>query len=152
MVIIQNKQPLPIDEVWLHEAATSVIHFLGYQGFELAIKLVTNEDIQKYNKKFRSKDNPTDVLSFPFFADVKPGEMLKPTCADEYVLGDILIAPLYIKETLEQWHDTFEHRMLVLLVHSMCHLLGYDHINDADFALMDAEEKKIMAHLESALT
>ena len=125
-----------------------IITFLGYAQFDLSIKIVTNEDMQFYNKQFRSTNKPTDVLSFPFFTDIKPGEKLNPLCIDEYTLGDIIIAPLYIQEHLNLWNDTFEHRLLVLLVHSICHLLGYDHVEDADFTLMDAEEKRIMAYLE----
>jgi probable rRNA maturation factor len=151
MVIIQNKQAISIDIAWLQKAATIIVTFLGYKDFDLAIQLVTNHDMQAYNKQFRSVDKPTDVLSFPFFTDIQPGERLKPSCADEYVLGDIIMAPLYIQDTLEQWNDTFEHCLLVLLVHSICHLLGYDHIDDADFALMDAEEKRIVTYLEKAM-
>lgn len=148
MVNIQNNQPIPINESWLRNMACAALRFLDYQEFELSIVLVTNQEMQQYNKQFRGFDKPTDVLSFPFFADAQPGKKLKPTCKDEYVLGDIIIAPLYIQEHLEEWHDTFEHRIMVLLVHSICHLLGYDHINDEDFALMDKEEKRILAHLE----
>lgn len=148
MVNIQNNQPIPINESWLHNTACAVLHFLNYQDFDLSIVLVTNQEMQKYNKQFRGFDKPTDVLSFPFFADAQPGKKLKPACKDEYVLGDIIIAPLYIQEHLEEWQDTFEHRVRVLLVHSICHLLGYDHTEDQDFALMEKEEKRILAHLD----
>jgi rRNA maturation RNase YbeY len=151
MVIIQNKQPLPIDTVWLQKAATAIVTFLGYQDFDVAIQLVTNQDMQGYNQQFRSVDKPTDVLSFPFFTEIQSGERLKPTCADEYTLGDIIMAPLYIQDTLEKWNDTFEHRLLILLVHGICHLLGYDHIKDTDFALMDTEEKRILTHLQKVM-
>jgi rRNA maturation RNase YbeY len=151
MVIIHNKQPLPINTIWLHNTSTAALNFLGYQNFDLSILLVTNQDMQVYNKQFRSIDKPTDVLSFPFFENIKPGERLKPPCADEYILGDIIMAPVYIQDTVEQLNDTFEHRLLVLLVHSICHLLGYDHIDDADFVLMDAEEKRILAHLTKVM-
>ena len=151
MVIIQNKQSIPVNEVQLKKSALAIVAFLGYQKFDLSIQLVTNQDMQKYNKQFRSVDKPTDVLSFPFFDHIKAGQRLVPTCADEYVLGDIIMSPLYIQEHLHLWDDTFEHRLLILLVHSICHLLGYDHIEDADFALMDAEEKRILAHLERVM-
>ncbi|RTL07495.1 rRNA maturation RNase YbeY [Candidatus Dependentiae bacterium] len=151
MVNIQNNQSIVINQDWLHKIATQTVRFLDYQQFDLSIVLVNNEEMQTYNKQFRGIDKPTDVLSFPFFADAQPGKKLKPTCKDEYVLGDIIIAPLYIQEHLEERQDTFEHRIMVLLVHSICHLLGYDHIEDNDFALMDKEEKRILAHLESVM-
>lgn len=149
MVNIQNSQKMVVNERWLHETTMNVLRFLEYDHFDLSILLVDDQEMQKYNKQFRRIDKPTDVLSFPFFTDAQPGKKLTPLTQEERILGDIIMAPLYIKENLYIWQDTFEHRLLVLLVHSICHLLGYDHINDADFVVMDAEEKRILQHIES---
>jgi rRNA maturation RNase YbeY len=152
MVTIQNRQLLPVNIMMLEKAAKLALCLLEYERFDLSIVLVTNEDMQQYNKNFREIDKPTDVLSFPFFPDLPVGTRIVPSCADERNLGDLIIAPLYIQQTLEQWQDTFDHRLLVLLVHGICHLLGYDHIQDEDFVLMQAEEKRLLAFIESNMS
>lgn len=151
MITIQNRQSVPVDVERLRRAAQLILTFLTYKDFDLAIVLVTDDAMQKFNKTYRDKDKPTDVLSFPFFPELKAGERIVPTCRDEKNLGDLIMAPQYIQDTLGQWDDTFEHRMLVLLVHGVCHLLGYDHLEDEEYERMKQEEERILNHVESKL-
>lgn len=139
MVLIQNEQTFPIDIAKLKTDARIILDALDYPDFDLGILLTTHEGIQEYNKKYREKDAPTDILSFPYH-HIDAGERIEPTCDEDRNLGDIIICPAYIQEDLERWGKTFQERVDILLVHGICHLLGYDHIKDEDYEVMKLQE------------
>lgn len=148
MVFVKRlKTDIPYNIASLKKDAKVVLHTLGYDDFELGILLTNNENIQQYNKEYRDKDKPTDVLSFPFYEGLIPGEKIEPCCEDEKVLGDLIISLEYVKEDAVNWGETFEQRMQTLLVHGICHLLGYDHEKDEDYAVMHAEELQLLKAL-----
>ena len=104
--------------------------------------------IRKYNHEYRDKDKATDVLSFPYHSELKAGERIKIKTDEDKNLGDIIIAPSYVLKDLPRWNQTFEQRMQVLLVHGICHLLGYDHIDDADYKVMHKKEVALLRKLK----
>ncbi|QQR53633.1 rRNA maturation RNase YbeY [bacterium] len=146
--MVQNLQSVSVDVAKLKKIAQAILLFLEYKSFDLAIQLVDDQTMQDYNRRFRNTDKPTDVLSFPFYPDLKAGERIVARTKDDKNLGDLVIAPRYVQNNLEQWQQTFEYRLAVLLVHGICHLLGYDHIEDADYEIMNAQEQKILTHLK----
>lgn len=149
MINFENKQTkIHIHETAIKKDAKHILGILNYADYDLGIWLVDNEEMQRYNREFRDKDKPTDVLSFPFHTELKAGDRIKVESEDDKNLGDILLAPEYIKEDLPNWGHSFEHRMRVLLVHAICHLLGYDHETDEDYAVMQALEDELLAKLE----
>ena len=91
---------------------------------------------------------PTDVLSFPYHLDVKAGKKIVVRSDEDKNLGDIVISLPYVFENKKALDGTFEHRMDVMLVHGICHLLGYDHENDYDFKKMSDLEKKLLKLIE----
>jgi probable rRNA maturation factor len=105
---------------------------------EVTVRIVDNPEGQQLNLQYRGKDKPTNVLSFPFQAP--PGLSLP-------LLGDLVIsAPVVAAEATAQQkllNDHWAH----MVVHGCLHLLGFDHINDDDAALMEAEEIQILASL-----
>ncbi len=87
---------------------------------EVSVTLVDNEEIQRLNLAHRGIDRPTDVLSFPIF-DEEFGD-------DELcVLGDIVLSLEKAKSQAEEYTHSFEREVAFLCVHSVLHLLGYDH-------------------------
>ena len=97
---------------------------LIYEGFErpceVSVTLVDNERIHELNLEHRGIDRPTDVLSFPMFdEDFDDGELC--------VLGDIVISLEQAEKQAEEYGHSFERETAFLTVHSMLHLLGYDH-------------------------
>lgn len=105
---------------------------------ELSIRLVDNEESQALNKQYRSKDKPTNVLSFP--AEFPEG-------VDVPLLGDLVIcAPVVISEASEQNKTAFSH-WAHMTIHGTLHLMGYDHIADADATLMEATETQLLQSL-----
>lgn len=93
-------------------------------GAEISVRFVNDEEIHKLNKEFRNVDAPTDVLSFPLKSgddyDVNPDSGLK-------MLGDIVISIERAVAQAEEYNHSLQREIAYLTVHSMLHLLGYDH-------------------------
>jgi probable rRNA maturation factor len=112
---------------------------------ELSIRLAGDEEVRALNSKWRGKDRPTNVLSFPL---ANAGD-LKPTniSAGELLLGDIILAyGVCEAEAAEKGVSVQEHATH-LLVHGTLHLLGYDHHDDESAAQMESREVRALARL-----
>lgn len=101
----------------------AVADSLKYEEFpdkcEVSVTLVDNEEIHVLNREYRDVDRPTDVLSFPIFDEDDMG--------GKTVLGDIVLSLERAGEQAEEFGHSFEREVAFLTVHSMLHLLGYDH-------------------------
>ncbi|URL59432.1 rRNA maturation RNase YbeY [Luteibacter flocculans] len=105
---------------------------------EVAIRIVDADEGQALNLQYRGRDYATNVLSFP--ADLPPGVNLP-------LIGDLVIcAPVVAREAAEQG-KTAAHHWAHMTVHGTLHLLGYDHIDDAEAEAMEALETRILAGL-----
>ena len=82
--------------------------------------------------------------------NIKAGERIVPEWEEEKNLGDIIIAPQYVMDDLPRWEQSFEERMRDITVHGICHLLGYDHIDDEDYKVMHAQETLLLQKLAEA--
>ena len=119
----------------LRKIALKVLDLVEQGQAELCLVLVGNAEIRKLNAKFRKKDYPTDVLSFPAGDKLPPGVPL---------LGDVVISVEKAKEQAEHGGRTLDEEMVTLLIHGIVHLLGYDHERSPkDARVMDRLEKKI---------
>lgn len=147
MITIHNEQTVPIDTATIKKDVKKILQFLGYPLFDIGILFTDIRHMQELNKKYRKQDNPTDVLSFPYHPHLKAGERILAKNKEEKNLGDIALCPEYVQQDLSRWNQSFNDRMKVLLVHGICHLLGYDHIKDEDYAIMHQQEKAILATL-----
>ena len=108
------------------------------QEFELTIRLVNCEESQQLNNQYRSKDKPTNVLSFPF--EVPDGIELN-------LLGDLIICIEVMKqEAKEQNKALFDH-WAHLVIHGCLHLVGFDHISDSEALEMESIEITILEKL-----
>jgi probable rRNA maturation factor len=114
---------------------------------ELTIRVVGAAESRRLNRTWRSKDKPTNVLSFPA-ATLSPGATGEPPRfpAKEFSeLGDLAIcAPVVAREAREQG-KTLQAHWAHMVVHGVLHLLGYDHETDRDAEVMEARETKILA-------
>ena len=122
---------------------------LDYEQFgnacEVSVTFTDNEGIHELNKKFRGVDRPTDVLSFPLF-DYE-GESEEPPVDELFgMLGDIVLSLEQAKRQAEEYGHSFEREVAFLTVHSMLHLLGYDHeTSDEDDADMRRRQSEIVS-------
>lgn len=144
ITLINNQKDIPLDIETLYNNTYTILQALEYQDFAISIVFVTNTEMQRYNKQFRNKDKPTDILSFPFYPEINPGDRIKAQSEEEKNLGDIIICPAFVNEDLTRWNQTFDQRMNVLFVHGICHLLGYDHIEDHDYEIMKIKETALL--------
>lgn len=92
---------------------------------EVSVTFVDNEGIRKLNRNYRKIDKPTDVLSFPLFDFEGDGDAMTDELDD--MLGDIVISLERAAAQAEEFGHSFEREVAFLTVHSMLHLLGYDH-------------------------
>ncbi|TWH71474.1 putative rRNA maturation factor [Azomonas agilis] len=106
---------------------------------ELTIRLVDEAEGRELNHTYRHKDYPTNVLSFP--ADIPEGLLDIP------LLGDLVICvPVVQREAIEQG-KALEAHWAHLVIHGCLHLLGYDHLEDAEAEVMEHLERQLLAEL-----
>ncbi len=149
MIVVRNMQrKIKINTAQLKKDAQTILDALDYADFDLGIMLVTDAAMQEYNKEYRDKDKPTDVLSFPYHPELKAGKRITVKMQEDKNLGDLILAPNYINHDLSKWNTTFEKHLQRLLVHGICHLLGYDHIADADYKKMHKKEMSLLKILQ----
>ncbi len=149
MILIENEQNVvPLDLNSIEFDVQKILQLLEYDDYDIGILFVTNDAMREYNRDYRHIDKPTDILSFSYYPDLKAGERIQPSSDEDKNLGDIIIAPQYVLDDLARWEQSFEGRMRVLLVHGICHLLGYDHIQDADYEIMHAKELWLLEQLD----
>lgn len=116
----------------------------------VAIKFVSETEIKRLNAEFRNKDSVTDVLSFPS-TNVKAGDKIDVNSmelqelfdGENYHIGDIAICTNVLKRQANDFGVTVEDECKKLVIHSILHLLGYDHIEDADFEIMKKQEDRL---------
>lgn len=124
---------------------------LAYEQYEndaeVSVTLTDGEGIQDLNLRFRGIDAPTDVLSFPLF-DFE-GETDEPPVDDiQNMLGDIVLNLERTQAQAEEFGHSFEREAAFLTVHSMLHLLGYDHeTGEEDEADMRARQRDVMERM-----
>ena len=120
---------------------------------EVSVTMVDKASIQQVNSAFRDMNQATDVLSFPMMEYDKPlafdGETFKGSISlspdtEELVLGDIVLCSEVIKELAKEYGHSELREFSFLVVHSMLHLFGYDHIVERERIEMEEEQKKIM--------
>ena len=120
-------------------------------GAEVSVTLCDNDYIHKLNREYRGVDRHTDVLSFPLF-DYE-GESEEPP-VDEMLgmLGDIVLSLEQVGVQAEEYGHSFEREAAFLTVHSMLHLLGYDHeTGEEDEADMRRRQSEIMEMMGLAI-
>jgi probable rRNA maturation factor len=123
----------------LKKIALTILDLLGQADAELSLALIGNVEMQRLNAKYRKKNYPTDVLSFPVEQDL-PQPMR--------VLGDVVISVDKAAAQAKERGRSVDEEMITLLIHGVVHLLGYDHERSSKEArIMARLEKKILRQL-----
>lgn len=108
------------------------------QDTEIVVRIVDEQESAQLNQQYRHKQGATNILSFP--ADIPEGIGLS-------LLGDLVVcAPVVEKEAMTQQKPLLDH-WAHIIVHGVLHLLGYDHIDDADAEIMEDKEINILQTL-----
>lgn len=119
---------------------------------EVSLLLTMNEQIQEMNMEFRGIDRPTDVLSFPMVCFPAPGEFgfleEREDCfhpeTGELSLGDIVISKEKVAAQAEEYGHSILREYAFLIVHSLLHLTGFDHMEEDERKVMEARQEEIM--------
>lgn len=147
MIYFTNETDSPVTYGLKMLVRRSVIAALECEGFyndaEVSVTFTDNEGIRRINSEFRGIDKPTDVLSFPL-TDFEGGD--EPPTDEPFIsLGDIVISLERAREQAEEFGHSFERECAFLCVHSMLHLLGYDHVgSDEEDAEMRRRQSEIL--------
>jgi rRNA maturation RNase YbeY len=145
MILLKNTQRTHIvDKKAITKNIQKLLDSLGYSNFDIGIWFTNNKTIALYNKEYRHKEGPTDILSFPYHTELKAGQKIEAQSSEDENLGDIIISLEYVY-TSDRWQDTPEtERVPILLIHGICHLLGYDHETDAEYKIMHRKELELL--------
>jgi len=144
------------------ELAERVVEFaLDHEAFpyecEVNLTLTDNAGIHEINKEYRQIDNPTDVLSFPMLSYDEAGDFSKleedyddnfNPDTGEIMLGDIIISVDKVFEQAESYGHSVEREFAFLILHSMLHLFGYDHMTPEEAAAMEGKQKVILEKMQ----
>jgi len=112
-------------------------------NLSLSVAFLSSLEMKALNKRTRDINKVTDVLSFPNF-DIKAGDNLTEAQKEDGYLGDVAICLRRAKAQAKGFKHSLEDELVKLAVHSTLHLLGFDHIRDEDYVLMQAEEDKAL--------
>jgi probable rRNA maturation factor len=131
-VLLRNDHPqINIDSDDINKKFDLIMNHLDCLNEEVSVLLTADADIRKLNQQFRDIDQPTDVLSFPQNAEEDP------PFPGEIILGDIAVSLDTAQAQAKEHGLTFEEEIILLLIHGILHLLGYDH------EISEQEEEKM---------
>ncbi len=160
IVYFEDEAGIPFD-FDMEEQLDKVVSFVRDHvkcpyDIEISVTMVDRPSIREMNAQFREMDRPTDVLSFPMMEYDRPldfeGEAFKSSISlspdtEELILGDIVLCSEVMKEQAAEYGHSELREFSFLVVHSMLHLFGYDHIEERDRMEMEKEQKAIMGLL-----
>lgn len=138
-VDVMRAMPAPVTdrdiEIWANAAWVGAG---GHGRGSLGLKLVDSDESRSLNKRYRDLDKPTNVLSFPFEA---------PPGVEVDQLGDLAICVPVVEAEAEEQCKTSPAHWAHMVIHGVLHLMGHDHIDDAEAQVMESLETEILASL-----
>lgn len=159
-ITLENESGLSFDFPYQPLARETVAAALMAEEFpyeaEVNILLVTKEEIQTINRQTRQIDAVTDVLSFPLVQYQAAGDYshleedadnFNPDTG-EALLGDVILCAEKIKEQAAEYGHSQKREFCFLIVHSILHLLGYDHMTEAEAAEMEEKQRHILQNMQ----
>jgi probable rRNA maturation factor len=153
----------PVDTLKWVRLARSVLEAEGVKGdAELSMLFVDEPAMADLNQRFTGKEGATDVLAFPI--DEEPSEggrspdsggtgpgFLPPEPAEMPLLvGDVVICPAVAARNAPEHAGTYDDELALLVVHGILHLMGMDHLDDAEANAMEQRERELLAQFHNA--
>jgi probable rRNA maturation factor len=144
LMILNRQRSVRVSVKDLDEFLARARRTLRLPTESVSVCLVTNSEIARWNRAYRGKKGPTDVLSFR--ADETDGtRRAGRTTESRAYLGDVAIAPAVARRNARRFQRTFGEEMRILILHGILHLMGYDH--ETDTGQMDRRERKLRRSL-----
>jgi probable rRNA maturation factor len=148
MITIKNTQrKITVNTQKVKKDIEHLLALLSYPDFDIGLWITTNKTVRSFNKQYRQKDKATDILSFPYYTDLKAGQKIKAVDPEDKNLGDLIISAPYVAKEATRLNIPFQEHMRNLIIHGICHLLGYDHIHDQDYRRMRLKESFLLKQL-----
>lgn len=150
VVTFDNRSDIEVDEDLLEEIESQLYRTLLHQEIgvecEVSYSFVKAKEIKELNADYRQKDQVTDVLSFPMYDDFlgNKKQILEKNPCHPILLGDIVVNTDQARFQGEEFGHGFSREISYLSVHSLLHLLGYDHMEEKEKKKMRAIEKDLM--------
>lgn len=140
--------PPDVDAAWLARVGEAALAALGRSGADLAVLVCDDAFIRSLNADWRGKDQPTDVLSFPQH-EFPDGPNVLPS--GRLVLGDVVVSVETAARQAASEGHSLRDELAVLLVHGICHVLGWDHEDPSDAGAMRAVEARVLREAGAAV-
>jgi len=118
------------------------------KSIEVSLTFVEPDEMLELNEQYRGIDEPTDVLSFPLWEE-EDGRFLLPSKDwDEVALGDIVICPRVVIDFARASEKEPEEEIVLIYIHGLLHLLGYDHTTEEQEAIMWKKQEKYQNYIK----
>ena len=145
-VFLADEQDDQIDAEPLRRLADLVLSEERFpDDTEVTLLFVGEDQIATYNDRFMHREGATDVLAFPI-EHLEPGMVPERRPGGPPLnIGDVVIAPAYVRTQAAVSGEVFEEELSLLVVHGLLHLLGYDHQDDEQAELMERREQQLLA-------
>jgi probable rRNA maturation factor len=144
-ISVEEKFRGAVDQGWVRRIAQTVLKAEGVASpYEVSLVFTDSETVRQLNRDYRGVDETTDVLAFYMLPqkEVDDSFALPPDGVTR--LGEVIISyPQVVEQAREQGHST-EKELVLLIVHGVLHLLGYDHEEPKEEAKMRAREKELL--------
>jgi len=135
---------------WLQGVAEQVLIAQGAgSDVELGLVITTREKVQQLNKRYREKDEPTDVLAFSMTSAVGDNDSLHFVIPPDQVLhlGEVIISYPQAVIQAKEHHHSIKKEIAILIIHGILHLLGYDHDQPEPERQMKSREKELLSQV-----
>jgi probable rRNA maturation factor len=141
-VLIKNQQKIAkIHRRRIKEIIKNIIQYLKVdEKTEISILFTDDKFIKSLNKKYRGINKSTDVLTF----NLEEGDLKFPEVDKNKLLGDIVVSVETAQRQANNLNHNLENELMILLIHGLLHLIGYDHEEDRDNKIMQVKEKEIL--------
>lgn len=151
---LDDKVAIPT-EAQIQNWARAAFNAAGYtKDCSFSITFTDDVHVQELNRTYRHIDKPTNILSFPFAeGEYDPMEGIPEECRAELEeelggeIGDLVVSVETMEREAQEQHKTLEEHLSHLIIHGCLHLIGYDHIEDAEAEVMEGLEIKALASL-----
>ncbi len=144
-IFLADEQDEPLSTDTLCTLAEMTLEAEGLESeTELTLMLVTDEVIASYNERFMGREGPTDVLAFPLETLVPGDKPHRPYDGPPVNLGDVIIAPAYVRANAQRTGADPDAELALMVVHGVLHLLGYEHPTDEAAEAMEDRERVIL--------
>jgi probable rRNA maturation factor len=141
-VFVADDQSTGVDLEAVKGFAEQVVSAEGFPpNTEVSVLLVSESDIADWNRRLMGGEGPTDVLAFPI-EHLSPGSPPSELpSGPPFMLGDVLIAPTYVRRQAAALDVDFDDEIALMVVHGLLHLMGYDHEDDDEAEVMESRER-----------